>query len=154
AVNWVPVLLRLAAVLASVAAAEVWAAAPPAADGPREKVERFAPHASGVALAEGTGVEEYDARSRGRNAGLRSKLKRVRGSGSFLREVDVVIAYGGCRGGEPAPDPERQLVKAGSLKKGQRYWFAFASEYEYEKHTQGVIGFWPEKDARAKALEA
>src|SRR5206468_2342717 len=61
--------------------------------------------------------------------------------------------FGGFRAPGDVPKPSAP-VKVGSLKEGGRYWFAFASEYEHEKHNQGVIGFWPEKDAKAEALEA
>ena len=118
------------------------------------KVEEFAPHASGAALAEVVGVEEYDQRPADGNKGVNYKLKLVRGSGEFHDAVNVVTEYGGLRPpGSPEPKPSGP-VKAGSLKKGERYWFAFASPHEWETYNQGVIGFWPEKDAKAGALDA
>ncbi len=117
------------------------------------KLDEVAPHASGVALVEVVGVEKYDERSTDGNRGVRFKLKRVRGSGEFWDTADVVTEFGGFRGGE-VPKPSHP-VKIDSLKKGERYWFVFASECEYEKYNQGVIGFWPEKDAKvAEVLEA
>lgn len=121
-----------------------------AADAP--KLDDFAPHASGVALVEVVGVKRYDERSTDGNKGVRFKLERVRGSGEFWDTVDVVTEFGGFRGGE-VPKPSHP-VKVDSLKKGERYWFAFSSEHEHQKYNQGVIGFWPEKDAKAEALEA
>jgi hypothetical protein len=123
-----------------------------AADAP--KVERFAPHAAGVALAEVVAVEKYDDRPADGNAGVRFKLKRIRGSGEFVEDIYAVTAYGGLRP-PGAPEPASSApVKPDSLKKGERYWFAFASQHEYEKYNQGIIGFWPEQDPKAEALEA
>jgi hypothetical protein len=117
------------------------------------KVEEFAPHAAGVALAEVVAVEKYDSRSNDGNAGIRFKLKLVRGSGDFPGEVDVVTEHGGFRAPGDTPKPSAP-VKVDSLKKGERYWFAFASQYDWDTHNEGVIGFWKEKDAKAEALEA
>jgi hypothetical protein len=122
-----------------------------AADPP--KVEEFAPHAAGVALVEVTAVEKYDQRPVDGNAGVKFKLKLVRGSGEFVGTVHVVTAFGGLRPPGVVPKPSAPL-KADSLTKGERYWIAFSSRHEYEKYNQGVIGFWPEKDAKAEALEA
>lgn len=116
------------------------------------KVEEFAPHAAGVALVEVVKIKQYDERSTDGNKGVRFKLKRVRGSGAFIDIIDVVTEPGGFRGGE-VPEPTAP-VKVDSLTKGARAWFVFASRFEYEKHNQGVIGFWPEKDAKADVLEA
>jgi hypothetical protein len=117
------------------------------------KVDEFAPHASGVALVEVLAAEPYDMRPGDGNAGVRFKLKRLRGTGDFRSEIYAITAFGGLR--PPGAEPKPSLpVKADSLKKGQRYWFAFASDHEREKHNQGVIGFWPEKDAKAEALDA
>jgi hypothetical protein len=118
------------------------------------KVEEFAPHASGVALAEVVAVEKFDMRPADGPAGVRFKLKRVRGSGDFPGQITVITAYGGLRPpGSPEPKPGAP-VKSDSLKKGERWWFAFSSRHEYETYNEGVIGFWPEKDAKAAALEA
>ena len=117
------------------------------------KVEEFAPHASGVALAEVTAVEKFDARPMDGPAGVTFKLKLIRGSGAFPGEVSVITAHGGGQARGFVPKPSLP-VKPDSFKKGDRVWFAFASTHEYEKHNQGVIGFWPEKDAKAEALEA
>ena len=116
------------------------------------KVEEFAPHAAGVALVEVKKVEKFDERSTDGNKGVRFKLKLVRGSGAVYDTVEVVTEFGGFRGGE-VPKPSAPL-KPDSLKKGDRVWFAFSSDHEWEKYTQGVIGFWPEKDAKAEALDA
>jgi hypothetical protein len=118
-----------------------------------QKVAEFSPHAAGVALAEVVAVEKYDERPSDGDAGVRFKLKLVRGSGRFRDEIDVVTEHGGLRAPGDTPKPSAP-VKPDSLKKGERWWFAFCSEYDYEKHNEGVIGFWPEKDAKAASLEA
>jgi hypothetical protein len=117
------------------------------------KVEEFAPHATGVALVEVVSAEKYDARPADGNAGVRFKFKLIRGTGDFHPEVHAITEYGGLRPPGFVPKPSLP-VKADSLKKGERYWIAFASGHEQEKYNQGVIGFWPEKDAKAEALEA
>ena len=116
-------------------------------------VEKFAPRASGVALAEVTAVEPFDGRPMDGPASVTFKLKLIRGSGAFPGEVSVITAYPGgmARGFVPKPSLP---VKPDSFKKGDRIWFAFASTHESDKHNQGVIGFWPENDAKAEALEA
>ena len=120
---------------------------------PDDPLFRLAPHASGVALAELVGVEEYDDRPMDGNKGILFKLKRVRGSGLFPNTIDVVTAFGGLRQPGDVPKPSAPL-KADTLKKDERYWFAFSSHHDYEKYNQGVIGFWPEKDKVSETLEA
>lgn len=115
-------------------------------------VDTLAPHAAGIALAEVTGVEEYDARPMDGNKGVRFKLKKVRGTGSFGDTVGVVTEFGGLRPPGSVPKPSVPL-KPDSLKKGGRYWIAFSSRHD-PAHNQGVIGFWPEKDAAAGVLDA
>lgn len=119
------------------------------------KVDDFAPRAAGIALVEVAAIEEYDARPMDGEAGVRFKLKLIRGSGDVPATVTVITAYGGLRpdGSEPKPAKPSGPVTVDALKKGQRYWFAFASNHEWEKYKQGVIGFWPETDAKAEALE-
>jgi hypothetical protein len=123
----------------------------PAAEPP--KVDEFAPNAAGVALVEVTGVEKYDARPMDGDAGITFKLRLVRGTGAFPGEVGCVTAFGGLRAPGDVPKPSAPL-KPDSLKKGERYWIVFASQHDYKKYNQGVIGFWPEKDPKAEALEA
>ncbi len=120
------------------------------------KVDESAPHAAGIALMEVAAIEGYDDRPKDGEAGMRFKLKLIRGSGEVPGTVTVITAYGGLRpdGSEPKPAKPSGPVTVDALKKGQRYWFAFASNHEWEKYKQGVIGFWPEKDAKAEALEA
>jgi hypothetical protein len=123
------------------------------AQAPRTLAE-LAPNASGVALAEVVEVKPFDERPGDGNAGVRFKLKLIRGSGHFQDTVAVETAFGGLRPPGDVPKPSAPL-KANSLKKGGRFWFAFASSHEWEKHNQGVIGFWPENDSIvAEILEA
>ncbi|VTR99627.1 unnamed protein product [Gemmata massiliana] len=117
------------------------------------KLDELAPHASGVALVEVVSVEEYDARPADGDAGVCFKFKLVRGSGEFRSEVRVTTAPGGLRPPGFVPKPSLPL-KPDSLKKGERYWLAFASGCDYEKHNQGIIDFLGEKDPKAKVLDA
>lgn len=117
----------------------------------------LAPNAAGVALAEVEEIKGYDERPGDGNKGVRIKLKQIRGSGFFRDTINVVTAHGGKRGPgaslKPSEPKPSDLLKPDSLKVGERHWFAFASRYDYERHTQEVIGFWPEKDEAATVLE-
>jgi hypothetical protein len=117
------------------------------------KVNEFAPHASGVALAEVVKIEKFDGRFVDGPAGVRFFLRVVRSTGEVPEYVEVITALGGIQfpGFEFKPSG---IVKANSLKKGDRRWFAFASEYDYDKYTEGVIGFWSEEDPKAEVLDA
>jgi hypothetical protein len=123
------------------------------------KVDDFAPRAAGIALVEVVAIEKYDDRPADGDAGLRFKFKLIRGSGEVPGSVTVITARGGLippgSVSKPTKRPKPSApVTVDALKKGERYWFAFASSHEWEKYSQGVIGFWPEKDAKADALEA
>lgn len=120
---------------------------------PPPQLDSLAPHAAGVALVEVVKVEEYDARPSDGNKGIEFTLKRIRGSGTFRDTISVVTEFGGHR--PPGSDPKPSApLKPDSLKKGGRYWIAFASLHEFDQYNQWIIGFWPEKDARAAAFEA
>lgn len=116
-------------------------------------IETLAPNASGLALVEVVEVDEYDIRGADGDKGIRFKLKRISGSGQFREEVRVVTDFGGLRGPNSKPKPSVPL-KPDSLKKGERYWIAFGSKHDYEKHNQGVVGFWPETGKMTEVLEA
>ncbi|MBY0458396.1 MAG: hypothetical protein K2V38_13735, partial [Gemmataceae bacterium] len=132
------------------ALAPLFAALPlPAADQQPE----LPPHASGIALVEVLDVSKYDERPMDGDAGVRYKLKRVSGTGEFRPEVRVTTAHAGF--GPPNVRPKgSQPLKPDSFNKGDRFWVAFASRYDWERHNQGVVAFWPEKDAPREALEA
>jgi hypothetical protein len=116
------------------------------------KTDAVPPHASGIALAEVLDVTAYDLRPADGDKGVKYKLKRVSGTGEFTEEVYVVTEPGGFR--PPGMVPESAPLKADSFKKGDRFWVAFASRYDWETHNQGVLAFWPEKGAPREALEA
>jgi hypothetical protein len=129
--------------------------APAAAQAPRTFAE-LAPNASGVALAELVELNPYDMRPSDGNAGVEFKLKLVRGSGQFRESIHVITAFGGLRprGAEP-PDPKTLgPLKADSLKKGERYWFAFASRPMSltEQTSQGLVAYWPQKEPKVTEL--
>jgi hypothetical protein len=125
--------------------------APATAQAPRTLAE-LAPNASGIALAEIVEVKSFDERPGDGNAGVRFNLRLVRGSGHFRDSISVVTDFGGLRppGVEP-PDPKTLgPLKADSLKKGERYWFAFASNPMLLTHesSQGIVAFWTEKQPK------
>lgn len=117
------------------------------------KAEAVPPHASGIALVEVTDAIKYDLRRVDGDAGVLFKLKRVSGSGEFRAEVRVTTHPGGFRPRDSEPKPSLPL-KPDSFQKGDRFWVAFASRYDWEDHNQGVLAFWPEKAAPREALEA
>lgn len=117
------------------------------------KADAVPAHASGVALVEVSDVSKYDMRPADGDAGVLYKLKRVSGSGEFHAEVRVTTDPGGNRGPNSKPKPSLPL-KPDSFQKGDRFWVAFSSRYDWEDHNQGVLAFWPEKDAPREALEA
>ncbi|MBI2804981.1 MAG: hypothetical protein HYX68_08370 [Planctomycetes bacterium] len=45
-------------------------------------------------------------------------------------------------------------MKFDTFKKGERYWVAFASPYEWKRCPQGAVQSWPEKDAPKLMEEA
>ena len=83
---------------------------------------------------------------------MRFHLKIVRGTGEVPEYVEVITDIGGFQPPGFMWKPSG-IVKADSLKKGDPRWFAFASEYDSDKYTEGVVGFWPEKDPKAEALD-
>jgi hypothetical protein len=117
------------------------------------KPDALPAHASGVALVEVSDVSKYDLRRVDGDAGVLYKLKRVSGSFAFRSEVYVTTHPGGFRPRDSEPKPSLPL-KPDSFQKGDRFWVAFASPYDRENHTQGVLAFWPEKAAPRAALEA
>src|SRR5690349_20164943 len=89
------------------------------------KVSEFAPHAAGVALAEVVKIEKFDGRRVDGPAGVRFFLRVVRGTGEVPEYVEVITDIGGFQAPGFVWKPTG-IVKANSLKKGDRRWFAFA----------------------------
>ena len=119
------------------------------------KLDELAPHASGIALVEVVEAKAYDQRPADGNAGVEFKFKLIRGSGEFRDSVHVITEYGGLRPPGSKPPPSVPL-RAESLKKGARYWIAFASEPMSltSDYNQGIIAAWPEKEPKvAEVLE-
>jgi hypothetical protein len=110
----------------------------------------LAPRAAGGALVEVVSVTERDDRPADGALSDTVKLRVVRGSGEIPEAVTIIKAHGGLAPpGAREPPPPKYSLKPGALKKGGRYWVAFASPYEHEAYPQGVIAFWPEDDAKA-----
>jgi hypothetical protein len=127
-------------------------AAFPEPEKPAPRLEELAPHACGVCLAEVVSVQERDARPADGDFTEEVTLKILRGSGEVRSQLPVIKEHGGLR--PTAPPPIQGPLRAGGLKKGQRYWIAFASSLDHEKYTNGVVGYWPEDKADvAKVLD-
>lgn len=109
------------------------------------------PNAAGVCLAEVVAMTKYDHTGADGNAGLRASLRIVRSSGLFQESIDIVTKYGGL--GPPGSEYPKTFpgpVRPDSISVGKRYWFAFSSRNQWDKHPQGVIAFWQEWDATVK----
>jgi hypothetical protein len=114
----------------------------------------LAPHAAGLCLAEVTDLKTFDTRPSDGPRYVRVALRVRRRSGAVPDHLSIITAYGGI-GPPGAPRaPRLKPLRPDSLQKGERYWFAFASVHDHDRHPQGVINFWPEKSPAAKALDA
>ena len=105
-------------------------------------LEKFAPHASGVCLAEVLRLEEVDWRPMDGPLFVRAKLLVVRGSGSVPDSISIVTEPGGA--GPPRRDPPPRILKADSLQPGVKYWFALCSPHQRTEYPEGVIDYWLE----------
>jgi hypothetical protein len=114
-------------------------------------LEKLAPHAAGLCLAEVLELKDFDGRAGDGNLETRVKLRIVAGTGTVLKELAIVKEYGGFRPNGPEPKPRGPLWPD-SLKKGKKYWFAFCSEHEGDRYEQMVINFWPEDAPEAAAF--
>lgn len=114
---------------------------------------RFAPNAQGLWLVEVTAKDEFDERPSDGNKGVRVKLRPVRGSGGFQDTLNIVTAYGGLRQGPASALPE--FIYPETFEVGSKYWIAFASVHDLERHRQWVVNFWDEmpEAAMLAALE-
>lgn len=123
------------------------AAAPP-------KMADPVPYAAGVCLVEVVRVTELIPSVSEGLVGVNVKLRIVRGSGAIREDLCITKAADDPLAPAPAGKPKSPLAP-NSLKKGHRYWIAFASDEDTDKYPQGVIAFWPENDPKmAKLLRA
>lgn len=115
-------------------------------------LDDLTPHAAGVCLAEVLRFENYDGRPYDGGLLVVVKLKIARGSGDVKDTIDI-IKEAGDDGNEPSP-PINEPIAYKSLKKGQRYWLAFASPHDGKNYPQGIVRFWKEKTpAVAKLMD-
>jgi hypothetical protein len=105
-------------------------------------------------LAEVVSLKEIDGRAFDGPLYIEVKLRTLRNSGDVRQELWIIKERGGLQApGGKAEVPQGPL-KPGTLKKGGKYWFAFASDYEMlGKHPQGVIDFWPEDDPKVATFD-
>ena len=115
-------------------------------------VEQLAPHAAGVALLEVRSVTEEDSRPSDGSLAEIIKFKPVRASGAIPKQIYIVKEHGGLAPPGVNRNPPKHVLPPGELKKGKRYWVAFASNHQWEKYPEGVIGYWPGKDEKAAKL--
>jgi hypothetical protein len=117
-----------------------------------ERVDQLVPHAAGVALVEVMDIKEVDARPSDGNLCLNVRFRILRSSGQVRDNVNIVKAYGGMGPANmPKPKPYGP-VKPDTFRKGECYWIAFASQYDWKRCPQGVVNAWPEKGG-SKLLE-
>ncbi len=109
------------------------------------------PNAAGLAFVEVVGIRDIDSRANDGPLYTEVKLRVIKSTGAIASELVIVKAPGGFA---PPPiaaqkKPLRGPLKPNSLKKGKKYWIAFASEYELlDRYPEGVINFWKENEAK------
>ena len=118
-------------------------------------INKLAPNASGVCLAEVVSIVPYDQRPSDGDKGFKVTLRPIQSSGQFNDKIYIITEYGGY----PAPgsilEPPNNLIKPDSLTAGKQYWFAFASRHDYKNRPQSVIGFWPASDTKvSKSMQS
>jgi hypothetical protein len=104
-----------------------------------------------VALIEVTAVKEQDGRPWDGNLVDIVTFKTIKSSGKVPDDIRITKAFGGRRV-RPAPVPAGVLFP-NPLVAGKRYWMIF-NDSDFEKYQQGVVAWWPEKDAPTPVLEA
>ncbi|PQO35591.1 hypothetical protein [Blastopirellula marina] len=106
-------------------------------------IEQLAPHAQGLCLAEVVDIVERDERPGDGNRYLDVTLRALKASGETSNSLYIVLEYGGFPGPGPNDIPP-DFLNRDTFTKGKRYWIAFASRENREKHPQGVVNFWPQ----------
>ena len=111
-------------------------------------INKLAPNASGVCLANVVSIVPYDHRPSDGNKGFKVTLRQISGSGQFNDTIHIITEYGGHTESGITPEPPNNLINPDSLTTGKQYLFAFASKHDYKYHPQSVIGFWPASDTK------
>jgi hypothetical protein len=104
-----------------------------------------------LALIEVTSVKEVDSRPSDGNLVDVVKFSVVKSSGQTPSQITITKDFGGRRVG-PAPKPAGVLYP-NPLEAGKRYWIIFNDE-DFQKFQQGVVAWWPEKDAPSELESA
>jgi hypothetical protein len=115
---------------------------------PREVLAR----ASGVSLAEVTGLREVDDRPGDGSLHVDLDLKTVRGSGDVLESLSIVKAPGGHRPPHHLAIPPDALFPV-PFEKAKRYWFAWASRHDPAGRGRRLLRWWPEAGAPGEVAE-
>jgi hypothetical protein len=122
-----------------------------AAELEKAELEKLAPRAAGLAQVEVVDIKEIDGRPMGGPLSTDVFFRILRGTGVTHERIAIVRA---TIGGRPPPFKPYGPVKFDTFKKGERYWVAFSSPYDWERCPQGVVTFWPDKDAPRVLEEA
>ncbi len=116
------------------------------------RLEKLVPRAAGVALVEVVQVKDVDGRPGDGPLSTDVRLRILRGTGETRVYVAIIKARGGHQARDTPPFKPYGPVKFDTFKKGERYWVAFASPYDWKRCPQGVVNSWGEKDG-PKVLE-
>jgi hypothetical protein len=114
----------------------------------------LAPNAAGLALVEVIDLKEVDMRPGDGPLLLNVHLRVLRDSGDVKDVISIMKDHGGHQPPNAVPFTPSGPVKVDSFRKRERYYVAFASQYDFLKHPQSVIAFWPAKDAPRELDEA
>jgi len=125
-----------------------------AADSLGVRLEKFAPHAAGLALVEVTGMKEVDSRPGDGPLSLVVAFRILRSTGVTMEEVAIIKAPGGHSAPNSPPFKPHRPVKVDSFRLGKRYWIVFCSQYDWERCPQGIVGVWSVEKAPKEFDEA
>lgn len=127
--------------------------APKTEDNPlQQEMEQYAPHASGLCLAEIVEITQKDDRPGDGPLWYHVKLKILRSSGKTLDMIRILAAYSGFLTGITEANP--YPLKPNSLHVGDRCWFAFCPTWNFErKYPQGIINCWLDQRANGERLK-
>jgi hypothetical protein len=113
--------------------------------------------ASAVALAEVISIVEENHMPADGPLEHAVKLRLFESSGAPPDRIEIILAWTPqVEQFPPATKPQppaRVPLSPNPLIVGQRYWFAWCSPHEHDKYPNGIIAWWPENAAPAKALE-
>jgi hypothetical protein len=109
----------------------------------RERLEKIAPRATGIAEVDVTSIEQFDKRPACGPLYLQVKFRVLRSTGKISDYVNVTLAADHPLSSR-RPFKPYGPVKRDTFAAGERYWVAFSSKYDYQCCPQGVVEAWPE----------